>query len=347
VEFLINNHKLPFGVSHGDLPSITVVIPILNEAKFIINTLNQLESQEYPTHLLEVIVVDGGSNDGSQQLVLDWISSSLNHNVVLLNNPSRLSSAARNIGVKVANGEFVLFIDAHVFVPNNKLLFSMGACARRENAKILARSQPLNPPLLSLFQEVVADVRSLKIAHSKRSYIYSDYQGWVDPLSVGIMYHCSLFNKIGYFDESFDAAEDIEFNFRLKINGYRAFISPDFSILYYPRKDFVSLFKQMFRYGFGREKFMNKHPQALDLEILAPVLALIALIIFIFVVPAGYLLGFLLLGYSMASFLFWLSLSKRRHAMLAPFVLLSIYLGLSCGIMVSSLSHFKKNRDYI
>jgi GT2 family glycosyltransferase len=278
--------------------------------------------------------------------VQNWTSNNQT-NIKSLSNPSKLSSAARNIGVKAANGEFVLFLDGHIFIPNNNLLLSMGGCARRQNAKVLARPQPLTPPSISFFQKVVAEVRNLKIAHSRSSYIYSDYSGWVDPLSVSVMYHHSLFDEIGYFDESFDAAEDIEFNFRLKKTGYQAFISPDFSVLYYPRKGLISLFRQMFRYGFGRQKFMRKHPQGFDCEILIPVFALITLISFMLFVPIDYILGFLLLGYITTIFIFLIALPKKTHATIAPFVLLSIYSGLSCGIIASSLTRTTQTRHQI
>lgn len=334
------------------LPSITIIIPTLNEGKYISQTLQQLHDQTYPKNRMEIIVVDGGSTDSTFDIVSQWINKS-NLNIKVFQNTKRISSCARNIGISVAQGEYVLFIDAHVFIPSSQLIENMVRAAHYHNALVLGRPQPLNPPALSLFQSVVANVRGSKFGHSTRSFIYSDAEGWVSPVSVGVMYHISLFDKVGCFDESFDAAEDVDFNFRLEQEGYEAYISPDFKVLYYPRKNIAGLVKQMFRYGLGRARFTNKHIGGLQFEILLPVFALMILLVIGSMALYSHMhtlcMTLCVIGYFSLVFLFYETFDKVKELLLAPFVLLSIYIGLALGILAGLIEccnkKFYKRRE--
>ncbi len=320
----------------NELPFISVIIPTLNESEYITQTLQQLHDQTYPKHRMEIIVVDGGSTDETQDIVTEWINTSF-LNIKILTNSKRISSSARNIGISAARGEYVLFVDAHVFIPSNQLLENMGRAACANHALVLGRPQPLNPPKLTSFQAVVASVRGSKLGHSIKSFIYSDIEGWVNPVSIGVMYHISLFDTVGCFDESFDAAEDVDFNFRLACEGYKAYISPDFTVLYYPRKNIVGLAKQLFRYGVGRARFTWKHSRSFWLELLVPLGMLCVFLVLGFclavsgVVTLCLLLGLLL--YLFAFLILFRLFSRVTHMLLAPVVLLTIHLSLAIGLI--------------
>ena len=318
------------------LPFITIIIPVFNEEKYIGNTLDQLEKQIYPQHLMEIFLIDGGSTDKTIHVITKWCENSALA-IKIISNSNRVSSTARNMGINAAQGEYILFIDAHVFIPSNNLIRNMANSARTKNAMILGRAQPLTPPALNDFQTIVAGVRSSRLGHSTKSYIYSDHEGWVSPVSIGVMYHYSIFENCERFDEFFDAAEDVEFNYRLECKGYKAYLSPDFKISYYPRRSLSGLFKQMFRYGLGRARFTNKHFKGFQRELIMPVLVLLGLLIvsglafnkttfpaFVFFSVIGYF--FLLISFFGVFF-------KIRHLLLSPFFLVLVHLGLACGLL--------------
>lgn len=322
--------------SNENFPRITIIIPTLNEGSFIEQTLAQLNSQTYPKHLMEVLVIDGGSIDNTCETVYQW-REAYKFPVQVIYNPKKISSCARNIGINIAQGEYILFIDAHVFIPSHKLVENMARSAIQQQAMILGRAQPLSAPMLNDFQMTVAGVRKSKLGHSTKSFIYSDYEGWVSPLSIGVMYHYTIFKEVGCFDENFDAAEDVEFNFRLEKRGYTAYISPDFKILYYPRKNLSGLVRQMFRYGLGRARFTQKHIKGFQLELIVPVVILVLFIIFalltlhrntvtfsIFVALISYVIVFLTL---------FRSCPKVIHSLMAPVCLLVIHIGLAAGLL--------------
>lgn len=86
-------------------PRISIVIPVWNGETRIAATLDALSRQTAPDNLFEVIVVDNGSTDGTVDIVRRYPS------VTLLSEPQPGSYRARNRGVAVAKGEYILFTD--------------------------------------------------------------------------------------------------------------------------------------------------------------------------------------------------------------------------------------------
>lgn len=324
--------------SGDELPSISVVLPVLNEAAFIGETLSKLLGQKYPSDKLEIIVVDGGSTDGTQTVIQSFSQEPLT--ITLLDNPAGLSSAGRNLGVLKASKDYVLFVDAHVHIPSPMLIADMAKTTVEEGAEVLGRSQPLTAPSLNLLQTSTAAVRASFVAHSRESYIYSDHQGWVSPLSIAVMYKRSLFKKFGLFDETFDAAEDLEFNYRLELSGISAYISPKFTIRYYPRPNLTGLFLQMQRYGLGRARFYKKHPERFRFEAIIPCVTSIGTVLLASLLICTDPLRPMVIGLTLAAtliiiFAAFVSMKKKRllALFLTPICFLTIHFGLCLGFM--------------
>ncbi|MBV5330681.1 MAG: glycosyltransferase family 2 protein [Chlorobium sp.] len=265
----------------ANLPFITIVMPVYNEARFIAQTLGQLLEQKYPSDRFEILVVDGMSTDRTREIVTEL--SSRHPNIFLLDNPKHRSSAGRNVGFKAGQGEYFLVVDGHCFIPSYALLSNMVDCFARSGADCLGRPQPLDPPNLAPFQQAVALARGSRFGHGGDSMIYRDYEGFASPVSNGAVYRKDVFEKIGYVDETFDACEDVEFNYRVEQAGLTCYTSPKLTIRYYPRENLPGLFRQMIRYGEGRFRFIKKHREALTINQL---------------IPAGFVAGMLLLTLS-------------------------------------------------
>jgi succinoglycan biosynthesis protein ExoA len=329
-----------------NLPFITVVMPVRNEAQFIFDTLQHVLNQDYPKDRFEIIVADGMSEDKTREIVKEIVKEY--PNVRLLDNAGRLPSSGRNVGFKNGKGDIFSVIDGHCYVPTDQLLKNIVDCFENSNAQCLGRPQPLDPPDLTDFQKAVALARSSKIGHSGNSLIYSDYEGYCSPVSNGAVYLKGIFKDVGYVDENFDACEDVEFNYRVEKGGFKAYTSPSLAIKYYPRENLKGLFKQMKRYGLGRFKFIEKHPEALNLNMLIPPayvvgwffliflglltsvlpLSLLKVIFIIFsVIYGSYML--LIIGES-----FIISVKKGLHFFkYLPFIFFTIHFGLGYGFI--------------
>jgi GT2 family glycosyltransferase len=155
-----------------------------------------------------------------------------------------------------------LFIDGHCEIPDEFLLRNLAELFEKTSAEVICRPQPLDAPGLSGVQKAIAVARASWLGHNPSSLIFSTAEeGFVNPESSGAAYTRRVFEKIGYYDERFDACEDVDFNLRARKADLKAFTSPRVMVRYQPREQFGSLFRQMLRYGAGRAQLFLKHPR--------------------------------------------------------------------------------------
>jgi succinoglycan biosynthesis protein ExoA len=257
------------------LPKISIIIPIRNEARFIERTIRYVQEQDYPKNKLEILVVVGDSVDDTAAIVQRIAAE--DPRVTYIHNPRSWSSAARNLGIENATGEIITFIDGHTYIDNNQLLQNTAKILREQNVSVLSRPQFLDTPENSHFQQAVSLARKSVAGHGLDSTIYNDRDELVDPTSSGASYRREVVDKVGRFDERFDACEDVEFNHRVAKSGFGSFTSLKLAVYYYPRESLRGLFQQMTRYGVGRFRLACKHPDTLSPGTLVPFLFTVGL----------------------------------------------------------------------
>ena len=91
-------------------PRITIAIPVLNEEKAIRETLEAVCAQETSGDAMEILILDGGSGDGTTAIVQEIASA--DPRLRLLENPQRYQAAALNLALKQARGAFFIRVDA-------------------------------------------------------------------------------------------------------------------------------------------------------------------------------------------------------------------------------------------
>ncbi len=253
----------------GCIPSLSVIVPVRNEASHIGLVLADLMAQSLDARQFEILVVDGRSEDGTTRVVAD--AQAHMRNLRLLDNPRWLSSSGRNIGVSAARGPYLLFIDGHCRIPSRDML-SRVLDAFESGVECISRPQPLMPDAASVVQQAIALARSDPLGHHPGSNIYSSGAGFVCPVSAGCGYRADLLRALGGFNEELDACEDVELNLRVKRHGVLAWHDEEFLVAYRPRARVRGLLRQLFRYGYGRAQVLRMHG-APALEIAAVPLA--------------------------------------------------------------------------
>jgi succinoglycan biosynthesis protein ExoA len=241
-------------------PSVSVVLPVLNEGRDIGRLLREVLDQEPPPGGFEVIVADGGSTDRTRDIVAAL--GPTHPNLMLVDNPRRLSSAGRNVGAQAARGRYIVFLDGHCSVPRRDYLLRLCEVFQSTGAACLCRSQPLQNMAEGSWGRAIAAARHSILGHDPGSDIYGGDPAFTDPRSAGAAYARDVFARLGGYDERFDACEDVEFNHRVGELGYRAYRHPDLAVDYRPRRSLRSFFRQMRRYGRGRARLMARHPGA-------------------------------------------------------------------------------------
>jgi succinoglycan biosynthesis protein ExoA len=256
--------------------SISVIVPIRNEARFIERTLTQLVAQDYDPQRFEILVVDGQSTDGTPDIVGKFVERY--QNVCLFDNPRRLSSAARNVAIGHSRGDVVVVVDGHCEL-DGQYLSRLADAFLRSGADCIGRPQPLDISGANVLQRAIAAARYSRLGHHPDSFIYSSEEGFVPAKSVAVAYRRSVFDTVGYFDETFDACEDVELNHRIDHARLRCFFTPQVAVRYAPRATLGGLFRQLVRYGRGRVRLVRKHPETLSFGMLPPSLLVAGLVV--------------------------------------------------------------------
>src|SRR6185295_1607279 len=102
------------------MQSVSILIPCYQERNFIRSCLNSVREFEVPDGVaVEVLVLDGMSTDGTRDIV-DEIAA-VDPRIRLIDNPNRTQSAALNLAIPIATGDYIMRLDAHSFYPKDYL----------------------------------------------------------------------------------------------------------------------------------------------------------------------------------------------------------------------------------
>ncbi|MBI1884572.1 MAG: glycosyltransferase family 2 protein [Chlamydiae bacterium] len=100
------------------LPSVSIVIPTLNSERVLDQCLHSISKQNYPNHLVEIIVADGGSRDSTLEIANKYRAK-------IFQNPLKTGEAGKAVGVKQAVSELVALIDSDNILPSEDWLLKM------------------------------------------------------------------------------------------------------------------------------------------------------------------------------------------------------------------------------
>lgn len=102
---------------------VSIIVPIYNVEKYLRQCINSILSQTYKS--IEVILVDDGSPDSCPQICDQY--ASMHMNVIVVHKQNGGLSSARNAGLEVATGDYVMFVDSDDFIDNNTVEYLLNA----------------------------------------------------------------------------------------------------------------------------------------------------------------------------------------------------------------------------
>jgi cellulose synthase/poly-beta-1,6-N-acetylglucosamine synthase-like glycosyltransferase len=249
----------------GAGPSVSIVVPTFDEEHWIAACLDSLCAQDYGD-VVEILVVDGRSNDATRQLVRDVATR--DERVRLVDNPRRSAASALNIGLATTKAEIFVRADAHTLYASNYV---------RRCVEVLLETGaddvggPMRPAGTTRFGHAVAAVTSSKIGMGGGAFHWTTERRDVDTVFLGC-YRTHTLRDLGGWDESNLqwAAEDHELNFRLTQRGGRIVCDPSIVSSYCPRETPAGLWRQYFNYGVGKVSTLRKHRSLPTSRPLAP-----------------------------------------------------------------------------
>ncbi|MBV9266496.1 MAG: glycosyltransferase family 2 protein [Acidobacteriaceae bacterium] len=252
---------------------VSVIVPCRNERAAIIPFLDSLLNQELNGIDMEVLIADGMSNDGTREILNDYRQQ---HPFLrIIDNPDRLTAPGLNRAIQAASGEIILRMDAHTEYAANYV---------RRCVDVLQQTGADNvggPALTRAdgwFAKAIAAAYHSKFGCGGARFHDPAYEGYVDTVTYGCWWK-SVFDRIGFFDESFVRNQDDEHNLRLTLAGGKVWQSPNIVSWYRPRTSLKSLFSQYFQYGFWKVFVIRKHETAASFRHFVPGLAVLGAMI--------------------------------------------------------------------
>ncbi|MFI5349317.1 MAG: glycosyltransferase family 2 protein [Elusimicrobiota bacterium] len=252
-----------------ETPLVTIAIPCLNEAPFIERCVRDALAQDYPADRLEVVVADGGSRDGTRELLASLAAADPRLRVI--DNPGRIQARGMNGILRIARGGVIARFDAHSEYAPDYVSECVAALKRTgaDNVGGAARARAATP-----FQQALCAALDSPLGVGGAGYRSADAEGYVDTVYCGA-YPRGVFERVGMYDPGAAVNEDAELNQRIAAAGGRIYLSPRIVVFYYPRASLPALAKQYFRYGQGRARTIIKGGRLPRLRNVGPFLAVL------------------------------------------------------------------------
>ncbi len=294
---------------------VSVILAVYNEQAVIRQTIESLMQQE-TTHIeIELLIIDGGSKDKTREIVSDMINKNNSEDIAirLLDNPKRTAPAAFNTGIREAKGAYVAILGAHCHYTPSYLQ----VCYSELNSHNAAGCSGLVFPMGNIEnweQELCTVMLASSFAVSGNSF-RTKQAGFADTIPYAV-FKKSVFDTVGFYDEKLVRNQDNDMNQRIRVAGFKLYLTDQASCKYYGKNKLPELYKYAGLIGLWNAKTLFYKRGAMNLRHFIPFMFLMAITLFILVTIAAFVFQQKILWYITAG-LFCVTL--------LPYMLLGIY----------------------
>ncbi|WP_054031288.1 glycosyltransferase [Desulfatitalea tepidiphila] len=258
-EKMLASRKAQLRGNDGPLPLISIIIPTYNRSQILIKCLEALSKQSLPADKFEVLVCDDGSTDGTEAIVKAHTAL---FTMRYLRQQNRGPASARNLGIRKAKGQYLLFLNDDAILCPDALELHLKAHAAHAEKRIAVRGR------FSFLKKYTQSLFGYMLERTDILFSYSRMQAG-KPYDYNYFSTCNTsipstaVTEVGLFDEDFTgpAAEDIEMGYRLWKNEYQVLYEPR-SVAWHDHaispEDFLKIHKVR---GCGAVTLMVKHPE--------------------------------------------------------------------------------------
>ncbi|MDE5121152.1 MAG: glycosyltransferase, partial [Trichodesmium sp. St19_bin1] len=211
--------KLISNIFNPVVPRVSVIIATYNNAHYILEAIASIFNQTYRSY--EIIVIDDGSTDNTRQVLEPYLDK-----VRYLYQENKGVSHARNLGLEMARGEFISFLDADDFFLPDKLAKQVAVFDAHPSLGIVHSGW-------RLVNEKGEKISDIEFWHWYGS-LELDLETWVvwKPVTISMMFRKSWIKSVGGFDTRWHHGEDIDLVLRLSVNGCQAVWLPKITYCY-------------------------------------------------------------------------------------------------------------------
>lgn len=257
---------------------ISIIIPTLNEEKYVAQCLDSILEANYTKERMEVFVVDGMSQDRTREIIQAYHKKY--NSIQLLENQDSYTPIGMNIGINASKGEYIFILSAHAqYDPDYFMNLVQGI--EKLDADCVGGVLITDVKNKNTKSSSVKEVLMHKFGVGNASFrTGSDKVRLVDTVAFGC-YRRNTFEKYGLFDEKLIRNQDIELNKRIINGGGKIYLIPEVKATYYARENFVGLAKNNYSNGFWNilTAYYTKTLSSLSLRHFIPLLFVLSLLV--------------------------------------------------------------------
>lgn len=257
--------------SNSDEPLVSIIMPMLNEERYIGQCLDSVLAQNFDMARVEILIVDGGSRDQSCKIVAEYAAR--NSNLRLLHNPFRYQAQALNIAIPQSRGRYVLRMDVHSKYADDYIREIVRAFEETgaENVAGPNISQPgaNTNAAMSVFL-VQASRLGGGASFGRQEGGRGRFLTAANERTSGWSFRRDSLDKVGPFDERLVRNQDNEYSCRLRRMGGRVWFEPKARSWYFARATVRKFLMLMYRNGFYHMLTWRVSPGSFSLNHCAP-----------------------------------------------------------------------------
>ncbi|MGP9527876.1 glycosyltransferase family 2 protein [Glutamicibacter sp. AOP5-A2-18] len=242
-----------------ELPGVSYVMPVLNEADYLEEAVGSILTQDYDGDK-ELIIALGPSTDDTDEVAQRLAAS--DPRLILVDNPLGRTPIALNLAIRKSSHPIIMRVDAHSELPANytsrgvETLYRVGA----HDVGGLMDARGKTP-----VQRAIAAAYHSKFGFGGPAYHSGAPEGEAESAYLGI-FRREVFDEVGFYDENMWRAQDWELCLRIRQAGHKVWFDPELKVGYYPRDNFVALARQSFASGTWRGEIARRFPEGKSLR---------------------------------------------------------------------------------
>lgn len=309
---------------------VSVVLPILNEERFLVDSVAAILAQDHQGPL-EVILALGPSTDGTNQIAQEIVAG--DPRVLLVDNPSGRTASALNLAIARSQYSIICRIDGHAEIDSGYISRAVNVMQETGAVNVggIMAAVGQNP-----FERAVATAMRSPLGVGAARFHVGGSAGPADTVYLGVFQKEKL-EEVGGYDERFTRAQDWELNFRLRKAGGIIWFDPELVVTYRPRPNLRALAKQYFEYGRWRRVVIRSHKGTINLRYLAPpVTVVISVLSVIFGLALKPLLLIPAALYLLGNLVGSLAIGKNlKEKVVLPVILVTMHFAWGLGFLTS------------
>lgn len=252
---------------------VAIVIPTLNEERFISRCLNSIIKQTYEFEKMDVMIIDGGSNDKTKDIVAEYQKS--HQNIRFIENKKKIQSVAFNIGFKKSTAPYIIRLDAHAEYDSKYISLCIENLKQDEKRGNVGGRWNILPFNQSLWAQTNAILNHSRFGIGGAAFRVSKEAHNTDSVPFGA-FPRKIIEKIGGMREDLPRGEDNEYNSRIRKAGYKIFFDPNIISSYFARPTLGASCKQMYANGNSIGYLYYIDREAIGIRHLVPLLFVIS-----------------------------------------------------------------------